>query len=86
MDRGDAITPRELDHVVRVVPNGHELRQGWVAENGVVGQRDVHHFKIEALSAIVLASPERDNKAYVAKGIVVPSVTPVNGLVGASRS
>ena len=67
-DSDDAITPWELDHVVCMVRDGHELRQGQLAKDGVVGQGDVRHIKVEALGAIVLASPERDSKAYLAQG------------------
>ena len=65
-DGDAAITPRQLDHVVRVVRNSHELWQGWIAEDGVVGEADVCHIEVETLGAIVLASPERDSEAYLA--------------------
>ena len=41
--------PRELDHVVRMVRDSHELRQSWVAEDGVVGDGDVCHIEVEIL-------------------------------------
>ena len=43
-----------LDDVVRVVGDGHELREGWVAEDGVVGQADGRDVEVDLLGAVVL--------------------------------
>ena len=67
LDGDDDIMPRQLDHVVHVVRNSHELCLGRIAEDGVVGEAGVRHIEVEILGAIVLASPERDSEAYLAQ-------------------
>ena len=51
-----------------MVRDSHELRQSWVAEDGIVGEGDVCHIEVEDLGAIVLASLKRDSEAYLAQG------------------
>jgi hypothetical protein len=63
----------------------HELGQGWVAEDGVVGQRDVGDVQVKAFCPVVVPSVEGDGQANLSDGRVEPSVTPKNGRVGMSR-
>ena len=41
----------------------HELGQGWIPEDGIVRQADVHDVEVDELGAIVLALPEGDRQA-----------------------
>ena len=52
-DDDGAARARELDEVVGVVGDRHELGEGGVAENGVVGQADVRDVEVDQLSAVV---------------------------------
>jgi hypothetical protein len=63
----------------------HESCQGWVANDGVVRQRDVGDVKLEALCTVVVPVPKVTGRRTCPIGIVEPSVTPKNGRVGISR-
>ena len=82
------VPPRagQLDEVVGVVGHCHELGEGGVAEDGVVGQADVRDVKVDQLSAVVGLCAKGDSKPHLPRGVVRPSVTPEKGLVGMSRS
>ena len=46
-----------------MVRHCHELGQGWIPEDGVVGQANVGDIKVDELDPVVLALPEGDKKA-----------------------
>ena len=46
-----------------MVSDCHELGQGWIPEDGIVRQMDVHDVKVDELSAVVPAFLEGDREA-----------------------
>jgi hypothetical protein len=46
-----------------VVRCRHELCQGWVAEDGIAGQRDVGDVEVEAFRPVVVPGTEGDGQA-----------------------
>ena len=59
-DRDDSPTSWHLENVVAVVSDCHELGQGWIPEDGIVRQANVHNVEVDELGAVVLALPEGD--------------------------
>ena len=41
----------------------HELGQGWIPEDGIVWQTDVHDVEVDVLGAVVVAFSEGDWEA-----------------------
>ena len=56
----------DLDHVVRMVRDSHELRKRGVAEDGVVRQADVRDIEVDVLGAVIFLAPEGDGKPDLA--------------------
>jgi hypothetical protein len=63
-----AIGAGNLGDVEAVVHCYHEPCQGWVAEDGIVRQRDVGNIKVEAFCPVVLLSAEGDGQANLSDG------------------
>jgi hypothetical protein len=63
----------------------HEPGQGWIAEDGIVWQRNVGDIKVEAFCPVVVPVLKVTGRRTCPIGIVDPSVTPKNGRVGMSR-
>jgi hypothetical protein len=63
----------------------HEPCQGWVAEDGIVWQRDVGDVKVEAFCPVVVRVPKVTSRRTCPIGVVDPSVIPKNGRVGMSQ-
>ena len=53
LDGDSAPAARDLDHVIGVVGDSHELRKGRVAEDVVVGQANVGDVEVDLLGAVV---------------------------------
>ena len=81
-----ATRARELDEVVGVVGHRHELGEGGVAEDGVLGQANVRDVEVDQLGAVVGLRTEGGREPHLPQGVVRPSVTPEKGLFGMSRS
>ena len=56
----------DLDHVVRMVHDSHELRKCGVAEDGVVRQTDVRDIEVDVLGAVIFLAPEGEGKPGLA--------------------
>ena len=55
----------ELDEVVGVVGHRHELGEGGVAEDGVVGQADVRDIEVDQLGALVGLRAKGDREPHL---------------------
>ena len=62
MDGDGASAAGDLDHVVGMMRDGHELREGGVAEDGVVGQANVRDVEVDELAAVVLLRAKGDSE------------------------
>ena len=69
-----------------MVGHRHELGEGGVAEDGVVGQANVCDVEVDQLGVVVGLCAEGDCEPHLPQGVVRPSITPEKGLVGMSRS
>ena len=65
-----------------MVSDCHELVQGWIPEDSIVRQADVHDVEVDELGAIVLVLSKVTGRRTCPIGVVEPSVTPEKGLVG----
>ena len=54
-NRDDSATSRHLEDIVAMMGHRHELGQGWIPEDGIVRQTDVHDVEVDELGAVVLA-------------------------------
>ena len=68
LDGDGAPAARDLDHVVGVVRDSHELCEGRVAEYAVVGQANVGDVEVDLLSAVVAWHAEGDSEPHLPKG------------------
>ena len=68
LDGDGATAARNLDHVVGVVGDSHELRKGGVAKDAVVGQANVGDVEVDLLSAVVAWRAEGDSEPHLPKG------------------
>ena len=59
-DCDDSSASWQLENVVAVMSDCHELGQGWIPEDGIVRQADVRDIEVDELGAVVLALPEGD--------------------------
>ena len=67
-----------------MVGYGHELGQHWVPEDGVVWQANVGDVEVDELRNVIVALSKVTGWRTCPIGVVEPSVTPENGLVGCS--
>jgi hypothetical protein len=58
-----AVGAGNLEDVEAVVRCRHELDQGWVAKDGVVGQHDVGNVEVEGFCPVVVPNAEGDGNA-----------------------
>ena len=69
-----------------MVSHRHELGQGRISKDGIVGQVNVGDVEVNELGVVVVASAEGHGKADLPQGLVEPPPTPEKGLLGLSRS
>ena len=62
-DRDDAAAPWHLEDVVTMMSHRHELGQGRIPEDGVVGKVNVGDVKVDELCVVVVVLAEGDREA-----------------------
>ena len=62
-DYDDSTASWHLEDIVAMVSHCHELGQGRISKDGVVGQADVSDVEVDELGAVFVACPEGDKEA-----------------------
>ena len=62
-DRDDVVAPWHLEDVVAVAGHRHELGQGRIPKDGVVGKTNVGDVEVDELGTVVVALSRSDREA-----------------------
>jgi hypothetical protein len=66
----NSLRSRHLQYHVGIVRNGHELRQSWPTDDGIVSAVKTCHLEPQELGSVVLRSPKDDGHVDVPERVL----------------